>query len=182
MSLLNILKAAFVCFTSVFGDLIFINLVDFEDFIIFFTQPIEPRGKTAFQLGPSRHVYDACIHRRCSVRKRMSYIKNLSIVASVWEDRMIQPPRWHRRIFYLTFDLQGNFLILTRVPYVNDSMTHAELEIISNLRVHAQDVNILNSFCARYCEDSWLLLDHHIDHRVYVVDYSTMRCVSNSGF
>jgi len=67
------------------------------------------------------------------------------LVASEWEDRMVQTLWRHDRTFYQTVHRQARFLILARIATVNDWMIYGQLEILANVRVQAHDVDILDS-------------------------------------
>jgi hypothetical protein len=56
---------------------------------------------------------------------------------------MIQIHWRYDRTFHQPFHLQACFLILTRVPYVNDRMPDCKLEIFEDVRVQIHDINIL---------------------------------------
>jgi len=57
---------------------------------------------------------------------------------------MIQIYRRHDRTFNQTFHLQACFLILTRVPYVNDRMPDWELVVFADVRIQTHNIGILD--------------------------------------
>jgi len=68
---------------------------------------------------------------------------------------MIQIDWRYNRTLYQTFHLQACFLILTRVPYVNDRMPDWKFEIYGDVRVQTHDINILDGLIL-YSEDALL--------------------------
>ena len=57
---------------------------------------------------------------------------------------MIQLSRRHDRTFNKTFQQQACFLILTRIPYVNDQMPDWELVIFADVRIQTHNTDILD--------------------------------------
>jgi hypothetical protein len=97
---------------------------------------------------------------------------------------VIQPLWRHDRTFNQAAQLQASFLILIRIPRVNDWMPDLELEIFTKVRDQAHDVNILDCLILAhlYCRRLVTLRLPYKASRVCSELCSTMGCVSNKDF
>jgi len=77
---------------------------------------------------------------------RFTQAKHVFIISSQREDGVIQLLWRNDRTFNEAIHTQAPFYILKRIPYVNDRMTHGELEVLAYVRVEAHDIDILYSF------------------------------------
>ena len=96
---------------------------------------------------------------------------------------MIQPLWRHDRTFNQAAHLQASFLILIRIPHVNDWMPDWELEIFTEVRVQAHEVNILDFLILAhlYCRHLFTLRLPYKASRV-CSELCSMGCVSNKDF
>jgi len=62
-------------------------------------------------------------------------VKHEFIITSEREDGVIQRLWWNDRTFDQAIHTYARFYILTRISYVNDSMTHGEFEILAYVRI-----------------------------------------------
>jgi len=71
--------------------------------------------------------------------------KNELLITSERDDRMIQPLRRNDRTCYQIVHTQARFYFFSRIPHMNDRVTHWELKVLAYVRVQAHDIYILNS-------------------------------------
>ena len=69
---------------------------------------------------------------------------------------MIELLWWNDRTFDQAFHTQARLYIFTLIAYMNDRMTHGELEILAYVRVEVHDLSILNGFIS-----SCLIVETH---------------------